>query len=69
MLPIIQSLSIPAFAVPGPMELVIILVIVLVVFGPKKLPEIGKAIGQGVKELKKATEAKEEPAEEKEKKE
>lgn len=45
----------------GVPELVVILVIVLVIFGPKKLPEIGKAVGQGIRELKKATDTKEEP--------
>jgi len=39
----------------GAPELIIILVIVLVIFGPSKLPEIGQAIGSGIKELKKAT--------------
>ncbi len=36
-------------------ELIIILVLALVIFGPKKLPEVGKAIGSGLKEFKKAT--------------
>ncbi len=45
----------------GVPELVVILVIVLVIFGPKKLPEIGKAVGQSIRELKKATDTKEEP--------
>lgn len=35
-------------------ELVIILLIVLVLFGASKLPEIGKALGKGIKEFKKA---------------
>ena len=39
----------------GTQEIIIILVIALVVFGPKKLPEIGKAIGQGLREIKKAS--------------
>ncbi len=38
--------------VPG---LILILVIALVVFGPSKLPEIGKAVGSSLKEFKKAT--------------
>jgi len=38
-----------------PWHLIVILVIVLVVFGPGKLPELGKAMGEGIKELKKAT--------------
>jgi sec-independent protein translocase protein TatA len=36
-------------------ELVLILVIALVVFGPAKLPEIGKAVGKGLREFKNAT--------------
>ena len=37
-------------------ELIIILVIVLVVFGPKKLPEIGKSLGDAIRQFKGATE-------------
>jgi sec-independent protein translocase protein TatA len=37
----------------GPMELILILAIALVIFGPKKLPEIGKAIGNAIREFKK----------------
>ncbi len=40
----------------GPMELILILVIALVVFGPKKLPEIGKAIGEAIRQFKKHSE-------------
>ena len=36
----------------GPMELVIVLVIALVVLGPKRLPEAGKAVGKGMREFK-----------------
>ena len=36
----------------GPMELVLILIIALVVFGPAKLPEIGKAMGKAINEFK-----------------
>lgn len=36
-------------------ELVLIMIVALVVFGPKKLPELGKAIGSGIREFKKAT--------------
>jgi sec-independent protein translocase protein TatA len=39
----------------GPMELILILVIALVIFGPKKLPEIGKAIGEAFRNFKKTT--------------
>lgn len=40
---------------PGPMSLVIIAIIALLVFGPKKLPEIGKAFGSSLREFKNAT--------------
>jgi sec-independent protein translocase protein TatA len=40
----------------GPMELILILVIALVIFGPKKLPEIGKALGEAFKAFKKTQE-------------
>jgi sec-independent protein translocase protein TatA len=36
-------------------ELVILLVVALVIFGPKRLPEIGGAMGKGIKEFKKGT--------------
>ena len=36
----------------GPMELVIVLVIALVILGPKRLPEAGKAIGKGMRGFK-----------------
>ena len=34
----------------GPMELVIVLVIALLVLGPKRLPSAGRAVGQGIRE-------------------
>jgi sec-independent protein translocase protein TatA len=36
-------------------ELMVILVVALIFFGPKKLPEIGKSLGKGIAEFKKAT--------------
>ena len=36
----------------GPMELIIVLVIVLLIFGPKRLPGLGKQIGTGMREFK-----------------
>jgi sec-independent protein translocase protein TatA len=39
----------------GMPELILILVIALVVFGPGKLPEIGKALGRSLQEFRKAT--------------
>ncbi len=38
-------------------ELVVIFVIALIVFGPRRLPEIGKALGQGISEFKRASTA------------
>jgi sec-independent protein translocase protein TatA len=40
------------FGPPGTTELIIVLVIVLVLFGPKNLPKIGGAIGRGIREFK-----------------
>lgn len=36
----------------GPMELIVVLIIALVVLGPKKLPEVGKSLGKGMREFK-----------------
>jgi sec-independent protein translocase protein TatA len=36
----------------GPMELIIVLAIALLVLGPKKLPEVGRSIGNGMREFK-----------------
>jgi sec-independent protein translocase protein TatA len=36
----------------GPLELALILVVALVVFGPKRLPELGKSMGRGIREFK-----------------
>jgi sec-independent protein translocase protein TatA len=36
----------------GPLELLMILVIVLVIFGAKRVPEIGASIGKGIREFK-----------------
>ena len=38
----------------GPMELAIILVIVLVIFGAKRVPEIGASFGKGIRDFKRA---------------
>lgn len=36
----------------GPMELIVVLVIALVVLGPKRLPDVGKSLGKGMREFK-----------------
>ena len=38
----------------GPGELILVLVIALVIFGPGKLPEIGQAVGKGIREFRRA---------------
>jgi len=37
---------------PGPLEIIILLVIVLLIFGPKRLPDLGKSLGRGMREFK-----------------
>ena len=36
----------------GPLELVVVLAIALIVLGPKKLPEVGRSLGKGMREFK-----------------
>ena len=43
------------FPIPGPMELILLLVIVLIIFGPGRLPDIGSAVGKGIREFRKAS--------------
>lgn len=38
----------------APTELIILLVVILIIFGPGKLPDIGKALGKGINEFKSA---------------
>jgi sec-independent protein translocase protein TatA len=53
----------------GLQELVIILVIVFFLFGAKRLPEMGKGIGEGIKNFKKSFKSEDEPKDQKEQKE
>ncbi len=46
-----------AFGMPGPTEMIIILVIVLVLFGAKKIPEFARSLGKATKEFKQAKSA------------
>jgi sec-independent protein translocase protein TatA len=48
--------------IPGGPELIIIMVIVFIIFGAGKLPEVFGAMGKGVKEFKKAQQDEESPA-------
>jgi sec-independent protein translocase protein TatA len=36
----------------GPLELAIVLIIALVIFGPKRLPDLGRSLGKGMREFK-----------------
>ena len=40
---------------PGPVELIIILVIALLILGPGKLPDVGSALGKSIREFRKAS--------------
>jgi sec-independent protein translocase protein TatA len=54
----------------GPTEIILIVLVVVLLFGGRKIPELMKGLGQGMKEFKKATRSAEEddaPATEKEK--
>ena len=53
---------------PGPLEIGLILVIILIVFGVGKLPQVGAAFGKGIRAFKKGQTDDEEEAEEKPKK-
>jgi sec-independent protein translocase protein TatA len=36
----------------GPLEICVVLIVALIVFGPKRLPELGKSLGRGIQEFK-----------------
>ena len=36
----------------GPLEIVVVLIIALIVFGPKRLPELGRSLGKGIREFR-----------------
>jgi sec-independent protein translocase protein TatA len=49
---------------PGPLEIVVVLVIVLVIFGPKRLPDLGRSLGRGMREFKDSVTGKDKEREE-----
>jgi sec-independent protein translocase protein TatA len=46
---------------PGPLELLVILVVALIVLGPKKLPEAARSVGRGMRELRESFQGATEP--------
>ena len=44
----------------GPMEIILILVIIIVIFGANRIPELGRGMGEGIKNFKKAVKGEEE---------
>ena len=63
-------MNILGIGTPGPLEILVIVLIVVLLFGGRKIPELMKGVGQGMKEFKKATKEEEkEPEEEKKEKE
>lgn len=54
------------FGAIGPQQVILILVIVLLLFGGRKIPELMRGLGSGIKEFKKATKEEEEEESQKE---
>jgi len=48
----------------GPLEIIIVLVIVLLIFGPKRLPDLGRSMGRGMREFKDSVTGKDDDREE-----
>jgi sec-independent protein translocase protein TatA len=53
------------FGLPGGSEWIVIILIIVLLFGAKKIPELMRGLGSGVKEFKKAASTTEEPVESK----
>jgi sec-independent protein translocase protein TatA len=47
-----RAATIRSMPTPGPLEIIIVLIIVLVIFGPKRLPDLGRSLGRGMREVK-----------------
>ena len=50
--------------IPGPWQIILIVFVVLLLFGGRKIPELMKGLGQGIKEFKKAIKDEKKPEEE-----
>ena len=48
----------------GPLEIIIVLVVVLLIFGPKRLPQLGRSLGGGMREFKDSVTGKDKEREE-----
>lgn len=48
-------ISLVPFLAPGPMQIVIVVLVVLLLFGGKKIPELMRGLGSGIKEFKDAS--------------
>lgn len=51
------------FGPVGPTELILIILIVVIIFGARRLPELGKSLGEGIKNFKKSITSKEKESE------
>ena len=52
--------------IPGPWQIILIVLVVLLLFGGRKIPELMKGLGQGIREFKKFTKDEKKPEEEEE---
>lgn len=50
----------------GPLEIIIVLVIVLIIFGPKRLPQLGSAVGETVRDFRRSVRDRDDDADAKE---
>jgi sec-independent protein translocase protein TatA len=48
----------------GPLELAIVLIIARIIFGPKRLPELGRSVGKGIREFRSSISGKDDDEEE-----
>ena len=51
----VSIMNILMFSMPGGMELILIVLLIVLLFGAKKIPELMKGLGSGIKEFKKAS--------------
>jgi len=51
------------FGPVGPTELILIILIVVIIFGARRLPELGKSLGEGIKNFKKSISSREKDSE------